>query len=310
MADSDDSRRVHPSGAVFSTFAAPDGWPLRRMDWLQAAPDVARGNLLFVGGRGDFIEKYLETYQWWHARGWNVTAFDWRGQGCSRRDDDPGSADFAVRTRDLVVLLASWHAEHGGSHVAVGHSMGGHLLLRAIVEAKPALDAAVLVAPMLLVNSAPVPSWLAPKLATAMTRAGRGDQLVWKTPSAAPIGSQRQHFLTHSLDRYADELWWWEQAPGFNIGTPSWGWIDQSYRSAHATFTPARLAAVALPMLLLATDRDRLVSTGAIRRAARLLPDATLHVYANAAHEILRESDEVRIDALARIDAFFDEHVR
>ena len=79
MADSDDSRRVHPPGAVFSTFAAPDGWPLRRMDWLQGEPEAARGDLLFVGGRGDFIEKYLEVYHWWHDRGWNVTAFDWRG---------------------------------------------------------------------------------------------------------------------------------------------------------------------------------------------------------------------------------------
>ena len=63
-------------------------------------------------------------------------------------------------------------------------------------------------------------------------------------------------------------------------------------------------------MLLLATDADRLVSTAAIRRAARLLPHATLHVYPDAAHEILREPDDVRLDALARIDAFLDEHAR
>lgn len=308
MADSDDSRRVHPPGAVFSIFAAPDGWPLRRMDWRQVAPDRARGDLIFAGGRGDFIEKYLEIYHWWHARGWNITAFDWRGQGQSRRDGDPGSADFTARTRDLVALIAAWRAERGGPHVAVGHSMGGHLLLRAIVEARPALDAAVLVAPMLLVNSAPVPAWLAPRLAAAMTRAGRGARRVWKTPSAAPVGSQRQRFLTRSPDRYADELWWWGRHPEYNVGTPSWGWIDQSYRSARAAFAPARLGAVETPILLLATDADRLVSTNAIRRAARLLRRATLHVYPDAAHEILREPDDVRLDALARIDAFFDEH--
>lgn len=310
MADSDDSRRVHPPGAVFSTFAAPDGWPLRRMDWLQPAPEAARGDLLFVGGRGDFIEKYLEIYHWWHDRGWNVTAFDWRGQGLSRRPDDPGSADFALRTGDLIALLANWRAARPGPHVAVAHSLGGHLLLRAMIEARPALDAAVLVAPMLLVNSAPVPAWLAPALAAAATRGGRGERRVWKTPAAAPVGSQRQRFLTRSVDRYADELWWWGRHPEFNIGTPSWGWIDQSYRSARAAFTPARLGAVETPVLLLATDADRLVSTAAIRRAARLLPHATLHVYPDAAHEILREPDDVRLDALGRIDAFLDEHAR
>ena len=40
--------------------------------------------------------------------------------------------------------------------------MGGHLLLRTLVERRPALDAAVLVAPMIGVNSAPIPAWLAP----------------------------------------------------------------------------------------------------------------------------------------------------
>src|SRR5690606_6872538 len=176
MPDSDDSRRVLPPGAVFSTFAAPDGWPLRRMDWRQPAPASVRGNLLFAGGRGDFIEKYLEACRWWHARGWNVTAFDWRGQGRSRKPDAPGSADFGLRERDLAALLAQWRAGSAGPCVAVGHSMGGHLLLRVLIEAKPALDAAVLVAPMLLINSAPVPAWLAPMVAAAMVLAGRGDR--------------------------------------------------------------------------------------------------------------------------------------
>jgi lysophospholipase len=310
MADSDDSRRLIPPGAVFSTFAAADGWPLRRMDWRPDDGGPARGRLLFAGGRGDFIEKYLETYRWWHGRGWTVTAFDWRGQGRSRRDGESGSADFALRARDLAGLIAAWRAEGGGRHVAVGHSMGGHLLLRTLIEAKPALDAAVLVAPMLLVNSAPVPAWLAPRLCAAMVRAGRGDRTVWRPPAAVPVGSQRQRFLTHSVERYADELWWWGEAPAFSIGTPSWRWIGESYRSARASFTPARLGAVEVPILLLAAEKDRLVSTAAIRRAARLLPHATLHLYPDSAHEILRETDAVRRDALARIDAFLDEHAR
>jgi len=310
MADSDDSRRVLPSGAVISTFAAPDGWPLRRMDWRQPAPANARGNLLFAGGRGDFIEKYLEAYHRWHARGWNVTAFDWRGQGRSRKPGDPGSADFDLRARDLVALIDAWMGEAEAPHVAIGHSMGGHLLLRALIEARPALDAAVLVAPMLLINSAPVPAWLAPKVAAAMVLAGRGDRTVWRTPATVPVGSQRQRFLTHSPERYADELWWWEQAPEFNVGTPSWRWIGESYRSARESFTPARLASVEVPILILAAEHDRLVSGKATRRAARLLPKATLHFYPDAAHEILRERDDVRLDALARIEAFCDEHAR
>ena len=51
----------------FTTGRAPDGGRCRRMDWPQPAGAKARGSLLFAGGRGDFIEKYLEAYAHWHA---------------------------------------------------------------------------------------------------------------------------------------------------------------------------------------------------------------------------------------------------
>src|SRR3546814_5697448 len=65
---------------------------------------------------------------------------------------------------------------------------------------------------------------------------------------------------------------------------------------------------IAVPLLILAARTDRLVSTPAIERIAARIAGARLHVYGReAAHEILRELDPVRLDALARIDRFLDE---
>jgi lysophospholipase len=300
------ARRTHPPGARFRTWLAPDGWALRRMDWRQKHGRKARGSLLFANGRGDFIEKYIEAYAHWHGRGWNVTAFDWRGQGGSR---GPGYdfQSFDILVDDLAALLAAWRGEFAGPHAAIGHSMGGHLLLRTLVERKPELDAAVLVAPMIGVNSAPTPAWLAPAVANAMCRLGLGRAPMWKTPLAMRLpGGQRQRNLTGSLERYEDEAWWWEREPDWNLAAPSWGWMSAAFRSAAAAFTPGRLAEVKLPVLLLAAGRDRLVSTMEIGRAARELPRAELEIFPEAAHEILREADPDRLAALARIDAFLD----
>ena len=119
--------------------------------------------MLFAGGRSDFIEKYLESYAHWHRAGWDVTAFDWRGQGLSRGDQAPENPEsFDGLVDDLAAFIADWRAEGDGPFVAVGHSMGGHLLLRALIDRSLELDAVVLVAPMLLVNSAPIPDGLAP----------------------------------------------------------------------------------------------------------------------------------------------------
>jgi len=312
MADERSAWRSHPQGALFSDWIAPDGMKLRRMDWPAAAGGTARGSLLFAGGRGDFIEKYLEAYADWRAAGWNVTAFDWRGQGLSRGTIKGGNVEsFDALVEDFAALAAAWRAASPGPHAAIGHSMGGHLLLRTIVERRPALDAAVLVAPMIGVNSGPVPNLFAPAMADLMCALGYSGQSMWRTPRALTRpGSQRQRFLTGSRERYEDELWWWKQEPGFNLKAPSWGWLRAAFRSAAAAFTPERLARVDLPILILATDRDRLVSPAAIRRVAAQLPNAELATFPGAAHEILREADPIRAQALERIDAFLAEHLK
>lgn len=302
-------RRAHPAGAEFSVWRAADGWSLRRMDWPQPSQAAVRGSLLFVGGRGDFIEKYLEPMGHWHAHGWNVASFDWRGQGDSRGTIVGGHvATLDPLVEDCAALLAEWTAGTNGPHVAIAHSMGGHILLRAIAEHRPGLAAAVLIAPMIDVNATPIPPWLGRRIAGTLARLGWSERRAWKeNERPAPTGSTRQAYLTSSPERYGDELWWKDRQPGFELGPPTWGWLDAAFRSI-GRLTPAALKAVDMPILILGTARDRLVSPTAIRRAARLLPRAELLMFRKAAHELLRESDSVRLVAMARIDEFFDTH--
>ncbi|WP_339548806.1 alpha/beta hydrolase, partial [Pseudomonas sp. RA_35y_Pfl2_P32] len=133
-------RRAIPAAARITQWSAPDGWALRRFDWgVEGRP---RGRMLCQGGRGDIFEKYLEAFAHWHALGWSITSFDWRGQGGSGRlSPDPHVGhvgDFQQYIDDFRAFWADWVAEDagrdGGPHVALGHSMGGHLLLRALVE--------------------------------------------------------------------------------------------------------------------------------------------------------------------------------
>ena len=308
MSDETNPRRTLPADAVMDEWRAADGFALRRMTW--APEGASRGDLMFIGGRGDFIEKYLECYAYWRAAGWTVTTFDWRGQGRSRGQIRLGNyATFDDLIDDLAALTTDWRATSPeGPHVAIAHSMGAHLLLRAMVDRRPALDAAVLVAPMIGVNSYPMPAWLAPQIAEFMCLVGQRDETVWKLdPAHSRVGGGRNRNLTSSAERYADELFWWEDEPGMNLGPPSWGWLRAAYRSAAKGFTPAKLARVTTPVLIVATERDRLVSASAIRDAAAALPNARIEWVNEAAHEILREVDPIRLDALARIDAFLAE---
>jgi lysophospholipase len=299
-------RRAYPSGSTLMMQPAKDSWPLRVFDWPHAVP---RGRILFQGGRGDIIEKYLESFAHWHAAGWSITAFDWRGQGGSGRLlDNPlvgHSPGFETWVDDLAVFWDRWAGQQAGPHIIIGHSMGGHLILRALAEARIAPAAAVLVAPMLGFETGIIPVPIVATLIRSIARGSVGERLAWKTnerPGADRVS--RAGFLTHDPDRYADELWWKTEKPDLALGPPSLKWLADAYRSVIA-LRDSDLAGITTPMLALGTWGDRLVSPNAIAEIIPRIPTAQLHMFGkDVAHEILREADGPRDEALARIDAF------
>jgi len=294
-------------------WSAPDGHPIRRIDW--PGPDgPARGSLLFVPGRGDAYEKYLETFAHWRGRGWQVTAADWRGQAGSGRlgaDAVTGHIDdFALWLDDLAAFWREWAERRDGPLVLAAHSMGGHLALRAVVENRlePVPAALVLSVPMLDMLPEGVPLALRRGLARTMCAIGDPRRPAWKwSERPGEVPKFRQALLTHDADRYADELWWRGERPELVMGPGSWGWVRSALASVRALDRPGALEAVRLPVYFVATSADRLVGVRAIERAAARLPNAeALWFGAEAAHEILRETDPVRDRALAGIDAFLD----
>lgn len=302
-------RRAWPAGGQLDYWLAPDGWPIRRY----RLGDGSRGRMMVLGGRGDMIEKYLEVIHHWAGQGWAVTSFDWRGQGGSGRlTNDPLCGhidDFATWIADLRALTAEWrHAGHGPT-VMLGHSMGGHLLLRALTEDLTPPDAAILVAPMLGLHTAPLPHFAATAVARTMLLLGRGKKQAWtQKEGSVRQRRMRQGRLTHDPERYADELWWRDHSREIALGPPSWNWVAQALQSTREMARNPIIATIETPILILGTTADRLVAPAAIQKIARRLSHARLHLYgSDAAHEILRELDPIRLDALERIDGFLDE---
>lgn len=304
-------RRAIPAIARESVWQARDGHALRRIDW-PAPVSGGRGSLLFLPGRGDAYEKYLETLAHWHARGWRVTALDWRGQaGSGRLGNDPFTghvADFSLWTADLAAFWADWTREGQGPCVLAGHSMGGHLVLRAVAEGLVDPAALVLSAPMLGLAGQVLPAGLLHAVSRLMTRLGDPRRPAWKwseKPGALP--ADRIRLLTHDEARYADEVWWREARPEIVMGPGSWGWVERAYASMLSLERPGVLERVTTPVFIAATTADALVSFRAIARAARRLPNCELMRFgAEARHELLREIDAVRDPLLAAIDAFLD----
>lgn len=305
-------RRAIPSDAAETIWSLPDGHPLRRIDWNLSPAREPRGSMLFLPGRADAYEKYLETLDHWHREGWRITAADWRGQaGSGRLGSDAMTGhveDFAVWMDDLAAFWDVWKRDRPGPHVLVAHSMGGHIAMRALAEWRIDPDAVVLSAPMLGIAGLKLPLPLLHTVARLMTRIGDPRRPAWKwSERPGEVSEQRIYLLTHDADRYADELWWRGHRPELNMGAASWGWVERAYASVRMLERPGVLEAIQTPVLMLATTSDRLVDFAAINRAVRRLPKGELLQFGpEASHEILREIDAVRDKALSAVDLFLD----
>ena len=308
MPDALARRHSLPAGGTVAMRAMADGWLVRTAIW--SATDPSRGSILLLNGRGDFIEKYAETLHDLVDAGWGVATCDWRGQGLSGRSGDApekGHCDsFDPWVADLAEVTAWLRAKLPAPWFAIGHSMGGHLLLRHLAGHGGDFAAAALVSPMLGLLAPPLGPRAASLAAWITIRTGQGGRFVaggGPRIKAAP-GSARQLRLSSDPERYGDEAWWAEHVPAVSMGSATWGWLNAAFASV--AVLRRDLTRIATPLLVLIPEVDRLVDNAATRAAVGVLPAARIAVVAGAGHELLREADARRAAVLARITAFFE----
>ena len=141
-----------PEDVVTGMLKARDGVSIRFARW--HPPPGRKGTVCLFQGRAEFIEKYFETVRELRARGFAVATMDWRGQGGSDRalsDPRKGHAgDFAEYERDVEVLMKEVVLPDCPPPIfAIGHSMGGTVLLRVARQGSRWFDRIVLSAPMI-----------------------------------------------------------------------------------------------------------------------------------------------------------------
>ena len=260
-----------PAGGEVVWLKTADEVTLRAAFWRAERSQriVARGTILLATGRSEFIEKYYRVIARFLALGFDVAAFDWRGQGMSDRlieDRLPGYVDsFDSYQRDLDTMIVEVDRRGwGGKLILVGHSMGGCALIRRLALPERDFHAAILTAPMLGLRF--------PRLATPALRAVSWSLSHW------PIGKWRisprpvqtaadwpfkNNVLTSNreeFERYASLV---RNYPQLGLGGVTWAWLAAAFRDMREL---RRLPkdAVSEPTLLFSAGIDRLVSNAAI----------------------------------------------
>ncbi len=292
-----------PAGAECFELITADKVRLRAM---RALAGEARGTLILLGGRGDYIERYFETTRDMLARGFAVAAVDLRGQGGSQRsspkpyrDTTRSFADFEEDLRTLMDGLVIPTCPP--PYYALGHSTGAHILLR-VLRTSDWFHKAMLVSPLVEILYGPWPRPVVALLVNGVTLVRCGSMFL---PGVRKVPMGREDFpgnpLTSDRRRWERDSSTLEAAPHLGLGGPTFDWLRAARRSLKEMRTMERPRA---PVLIVAAGGDRVVSNEGIRGLAQKVPGIALTFIPESRHEILSEKDEIRQQFLAAFDSF------
>jgi lysophospholipase len=297
-----------PPGANVTGLRTRDGVELRAAWWRpEGAPG---GTVCVIQGRAEFIEKYYETIGELLARGYVVAAFDWRGQGLSKRllgnrakGYVRGSKDYR---RDLDAFVQQvLTPDCPKPWFALAHSMGAAAVLdHGVAKGGSPFARIVGTAPMLSLGGFGGTGF-ARSLAGFLRWTGLGRLYI---PGGGPHTLLEKPFahniLTGDRRRFERAGHILAASPDLGIGDPTVAWLHSAYRLMNRLAEPDFAESVKTPVLMVAAGDERLVSTPAVEAFARRLKNGACLVFPGARHEILMERPEIRAKFWAAFDAF------
>ena len=299
-----------PAGAIVSSIQAKDGVKLRTARW--TAPSGSRGTVALMHGYSEFIEKYFELIGDLLGRQFDVVAMDWRGHGLSDRlvgDRRKGHVDdFSFYQYDLEALEAAVLAPFCRKPwFALGHSMGGAILLAQAHAGNSPFERVILSAPMIDLVGLDIRG--ARALLEGLDLLGFGG---WMVPGGNIKPGALRPFegnaSTSDSNRYARTAAILHAAPSLAIGDPTIGWVHAAARLTRAFSDADYPRRIPTPVLVIGAGRDSRVPPAATELFATRLKAGRLITIPYARHEILMEQDRYRNQFWAAFDAFIPGH--
>lgn len=294
----------HPvlSQAETQYIAAQSGIRIRLAIWRGGE----RGTVHIFNGRTEYIEKYSEFIANLTARGFCVTAHDWRGQGLSTRNDRHPKrchiGDFSEFQHDAHAVIEACKDLPKPRHLFC-HSMGGAIGLRYLMSSDW-FQSAAFSAPMWGIY---VPKPVRP-FAGVLTKWVKNNDREWSCvigtderpyESYAPF---RRNLLTTDKLRFQQMKERLEVFPELGLGGPTYHWYFAAKQEMESLFDAPKPK---LPVLVFLGDKEKVVESKAIEKICARESNFRLVHLNGCKHECYIERDDVRQLFWSHLDSFW-----
>jgi alpha-beta hydrolase superfamily lysophospholipase len=257
-----------------------DGQVLYRRSW--PLPNAKRA-VLIVHGLGEHSGRYEHVAVWFNARGFDVRSYDQRGHGLT-----PGPRGALRHADDLLADLTAVYTDYAAGRpqapLLLGHSMGGLVAARTVLDRRIQPEAMLLTSPALR-------SWEGPGLRKL------AQMLSGLLPNLPLSNGLKTDHLSHDASVVAayrnDPLCFRRITPRL---------ADFIFRAGTACIADA--ATLAVPTLLLVAGADKLVDPSgstAFASAASTSGQLTTRHFASLFHELMNEAEPARTQVMKQM---------
>jgi lysophospholipase len=185
----------------------------------------------------------------------------------------------------------------------IGHSMGGAIGLRAVMEGI-GVSSCAFTGPMWGIYMKPLVrpfGWALPKVAEAV---GMGNRLSPSTTYDSYVLANpfADNMLTTDADMFALMRRQLTERPELALGGPSLIWLREALNECRAL---ARRPSPELPCVTFLGERERIIDCPKVHDRMQRWPGGALDIVPGAEHEVLMESETLRNRVFDRLDALF-----
>lgn len=282
-------------------------------------PFEVQGSVVFVQGRGTFLEFYEAVITPLLERGLDVWMYDLSGQGGSSRLVHEGYHDqktiqymqhvdsFDQYVEDLHAFVEEIVVPNTSSQLILGgYSTGGHVALR-YLQAKNKchpFQRAFMISPLLALNvplsnalsfSLQGASWFM-DLETYVFRAGHEDPIFTMPFKDNPYTSDEQNFLELKKLCISNKP--------LVMGGVSYGWLKAAADSLSTLWSKKALLSLQIPIFIATGGKDSVVNVSYNEEFVSRLSQGYHFYLKEGRHELFRETEEIKILLWSELDKF------
>lgn len=296
----------HFSQGHQGTFINPQGMKLNYHSFLRS--DNSK-TIVILPGRSEPAVKYAEVIFDLKDHGYNIFILDHQGQGSSERLLEDKQKGHVRAFTDYVQDFSNWMDEvvvpvtKDQERFLLAHSMGGGISVHYLAREKQLFKKVILSAPMMELNTKPYSETVARLLSRALVLGFKGASYAPdRGPYVAAADTFEKNEVTHSRIRFEMGKALFVLNPELVVGGPTNKWVNQSLTATKKIDFLA--TKIKTPILMLQSGLDLIVKNDRQNSFCKKSLNCKKIHFAQAHHEILMESDDVRDVALSAIKSF------